>query len=358
MSKDILQKLKGLQTDPNAGWAGSDLQKKGRLKLMQAISGEDSALRENVTPPFYRWSVIQFISMPATIVATGFVLIFGGSMTTVTAASNSLPGDALYGIKMITEQTKLKFSSLENKAVLHTEFAERRLQEAVALEARGEVDSVQVALDAFKTEMQAASSDLQKLQSEGRTETLAVAATIDGRIEELNASVTHSDDSVDTAAQVATVTKEASNSVVNVVVEEHEVSATQQSESDLHSMFKNEYNAMNSRKTFDLGRVSVISEVISLNELDLDFNSRALENDIKEATKFVPDAMNFAAQGGYRKAFELLREADTNLLELEAQLASIEFDVMQAMTPQVQEEVVEQQEIINNEIQTEEETIL
>ncbi len=331
MSRDIFQQLKDLKSDPNAGWVSDLEQKNSKMKLMEAIGDNSVQKDELINLSFFRWNVTQFISTPVTVAVIGFVLAFSGWMTTVNAASTSLPGDSLYGLKLVTEQIKLKMASLEHKAILHTEFAEVRLEEAVVLQARGDVESAQVVIDAFKVEIAAANSDLQKLQNEGSVEVLAIAAELDDRIGELNLVINEEND-LDASQQVATVTKEAGNLVVDVVVDEHEVEVTERSESDLRSMFKDEYNAMNDRKAFDLGRISMIADVIDINDLDLDINARALENKIKDATDEVPNAMNLAARGGYRDAFEILRSADTSLIQVESNLAEVEYQVMQAMT--------------------------
>ena len=59
------------------------------------------------------------------------------------------------------------------------------------------------------------------------------------------------------------------------------------------------------------------------------------------ATDSVARAMDLAAAGGYRSAFEILGEADEILLALESELAQIEFAIMNQA---VEEEVLEVQE--------------
>ncbi|MBI2099201.1 hypothetical protein HYT45_02160 [Candidatus Uhrbacteria bacterium] len=57
-------------------------------------------------------------------------IVFGSSVTTVSASLNSVPGDLLYPLKRITEEAQVRLTSnAEAKAELHIEFAGRRVQE-------------------------------------------------------------------------------------------------------------------------------------------------------------------------------------------------------------------------------------
>ena len=64
------------------------------------------------------------------------LLLAGGS--TVAVANNSLPGEALYHVKLATEQVWLAFtSSKTGKAELYAKFADRRVAEIVSIADRG-----------------------------------------------------------------------------------------------------------------------------------------------------------------------------------------------------------------------------
>jgi len=59
----------------------------------------------------------------------GTMILGGGSILTVRAAQDSLPGDSLYGVKRMLEGTQITIASNEKKPILETEFVGRRLEE-------------------------------------------------------------------------------------------------------------------------------------------------------------------------------------------------------------------------------------
>ncbi|MFA5129301.1 MAG: DUF5667 domain-containing protein [Patescibacteria group bacterium] len=75
----------------------------------------------------------RFLSLakgPVAAVMAVIAVIFGGSFVSVRAAERSLPGDALYSLKLVTEQAQLALeSSKTGKVKLKVEFAKRRIGE-------------------------------------------------------------------------------------------------------------------------------------------------------------------------------------------------------------------------------------
>ena len=343
---NVIAQLKQMKRSPEAGAASASLKGAGRDALMQAIGHQD------VTPNrlsvgdvflFYRWNVSQFVSMPATVTASLLVVVFGGWMTTVSAAS-SLPGDTLYGLKLVTERAQLSIASLEHKAVLHTEFAERRLEEAVALESSTDPERasyVNTALHAFARELSLAEGNLRQLKEEGNLGTIQVATTVDQKIGALNSvidkRVEGEHPEANAVEEVRDITRQASNSVVDVIVETHEASldpvGTTQ---DLHALFKVKLRDIQSRKALDLGRVVVIEQVAV--EQGLAVNMLAAKNEIADSMVLVPEAETLSAAGGYRAAFDLLREAESGLMAAEAMITETELWIIEQMNAPVLEE--------------------
>jgi hypothetical protein len=87
------------------------------------------------------------------IVVLALVLAGGGGI--VYASTDSLPGSPLYSVKRATEQVQLFLAPTGTKrAVLHIEFAQRRLEEVQALaEIKGQVDEEALAAIAEETEL-------------------------------------------------------------------------------------------------------------------------------------------------------------------------------------------------------------
>ena len=75
-------------------------------------------------------SLLRLARTPALVVLSIIAFVFGGSLVSVRAAERSLPGDALFGLKLVTEQTRLAFEkSKVGKVKLKVEFTKRRANE-------------------------------------------------------------------------------------------------------------------------------------------------------------------------------------------------------------------------------------
>lgn len=335
---DPIAQLKALQNDRQAGWAAVEAREKGKAQLMEAIGHQEVEPVEVVAPgvaAYTRWVLTDFISKPLAAGAAVFVLLAGGWMTTVSAASNSLPGETLYNIKLVTEQTKLTFASNENKTLLHTEFAQRRLDEATALTQNGDAELAQSVMVEFAKQVEMASDGLRELQSEGSKDTVKVATILDQEIEKLNSSIqVMSTNEVDeTETEAIEATKAASNDVVNIMVESHEAQSSDQVTEGLEVTFRGEYNEINARKTYLLGRIEVLRSALSANpELatavgftDVTLVKRA--NIVTNTAARVSEALDLTAGGGFRAAFEILRDIDDILATSEDRVAQLEIEV-------------------------------
>jgi len=296
---------------------------------------------------YHGWMAMQAFTRPLTAGALVFVLLFGSWMTTAYAASSSLPGDTLYGLKLVTERVQVALSSTERQAVLHTEFAQRRLDEVTRLQSQGNSALIPEAMQAFRDQMYEAQEGLQQLKEEGSVETLAIASVIDQKVDSLNESLTSlegASESTEEVDEAKKIVREVSDSAVNTIVDVHEEEETNASRWALEQSFRNEYAALIARQAFDLGRIAVIEQVLADHKdpasLLGDTHLEALNYEIDAATDSVARAMDLAAAGGYRTAFDILREADDILLQLEAELAQIEFAIMnQEVDAPVDEEV-------------------
>jgi len=110
--------------------------------------------------PSRRMPVLGWLPRWATAVIIGvFVLLAAGGGTAV-AASNSLPGDILYPVKLATERVQFTFTfSDEGTANLHAKFAERRAEEMARIAEAGRSEKLQE----LKTRLEEGLEKLEKL---------------------------------------------------------------------------------------------------------------------------------------------------------------------------------------------------
>ena len=86
-----------------------------------------------------------------------FVVLFGGASATAYASQSALPGDALYPVKSSLEHTQISLANdAYNRALLHLEFAQRRLNEITELLSQGRTHDIEFASSEFEHHIQEA----------------------------------------------------------------------------------------------------------------------------------------------------------------------------------------------------------
>jgi len=346
---DLLTQLKKLKNDSRAGAVSRDEHAASKARLLAFISAEGGGV-EMTTPSYVSWVMGSFISKPIAVGVAAVVLAVG-SLSTVNAATSALPGDTLYSVKRITEQAQLKLSSLDRRAVLHTEFAERRLKEASELQKTVEenpqhLSLAKTAMEEYKQELSEASSDLQALKntSSAAGTTLAAVTDVQNAIGNMEAVIDESVASSQSAEEGADalaakqVAKDAQQVATGVAVDVHEENGSDITISEMKEMFKKNLGAIEARQTFDERRLEIIkANIVKKWEVLKDAEGIPSEDDLKrmkyvitQTELQIPEAMNGFASGGYRSAFETLQGIDAELLALEANIAQIEITIMNA----------------------------
>ncbi len=342
---NLFSQLKSLKNNPQAGALSLSEHETAKARLLSRVSADLPAGNESKS--YVSWYVSSFISKPVTV-GVAVVTIFTGSLSTVSAASSSIPGDTLYTVKRITEQAQLKLASLDRRAILHTEFAERRLREAVELRSADTVDSAhqtlaKTAMVEYASELLQASADLKNLKNNvGSSAALAVVTDVQNKIDSMKAVIEETASTNSTsAAGTETVdakqaVKETQEVATTVAVDVHEQEATDKSSQELKAMFTKELGSIEARQTFDEHRLQTIEKNVIGNEMfegvagipDSD-DLKRLNYVIKQTKLQIPEAMNGFAAGGYRTAFATLQGVDQELLTLEAKIAEVEILIMQ-----------------------------
>lgn len=150
--------------------------------------------------------------MPVFAVVAAIVLVVGGG--TSFAAESSLPGDALYKVKVgVNEEVRAALAvSDEAKAHLAADLAERRLEEAAMLAARGRLSAeTQAEIEArFKTHLDKFEKSANKLTAKGRAKSAAelssnLEASLKAHGQILNSFKLDAETDAKTAVQVKTL---------------------------------------------------------------------------------------------------------------------------------------------------------
>lgn len=350
-----LKGLKALKDHPRFGGRSVEFYVTQEAKLMAAIGHEPSAtpvrygLGDYVE--YYKATLGPVMMRSMAGATAGIAFLLGGWLTTVNAATNSLPGDSLYGLKLITEQMQLRMSSLEERAVLHTEFAERRLQEVVELQQNGDADAVEVrvAFDGFKREVTSANDDLQTLQQTGSADAVATAGKVEGKLASLDAVLDQSaavGDATSVVQEAIDLSREAQSAAVTVAVDSHTTAVTAESTQELQQMYMRRLGDLEARQAFDLHRVDVLRKARASDDqrlagitLPTTTELGMLEKKIKDAEIALTEATAAYGGGNFRVAFDILNGVDGTLQLVEFNMAQAEIAITQAFAQPIVSEL-------------------
>lgn len=345
MSKELLQQLKALKNDSRAGSASSIERLNARSKILQAIGHESLETKKETRewqPAYIRFTVMEVTSAPVPVAVAVLFLLLSGWLTSVNAAT-SLPGDKLYSVKRATEKAQLTLTTREHKAILHTEFAERRLGEAVALQASERPDKEKhysETMLAFKTEVARAGEGVRVLTQEKDPDALEVATKVDQKIGTLNDSLRgHIGKSESGNSQIVEAqesTREVSHQVEDAIVIKKQEVGEELVKLDVEARIRKSVNAVTIRQTHLLARLSVLERAVSIQQVPVTIDV-SLRHRLESVADTAPKAMSLLVAGGYSDALNLMREIDKQLLALELEIAELEVVISTAVRTQMEQ---------------------
>lgn len=344
---DLIKNLKALRHDPELGSRTRAQTEARRQILLEQIGATDLSrpqysLRDHVE--YWTSSLSVMVLKPAMVVVGLFVLAVGGWMTSVSAAYDSVPGDVLYPIKIASEQAQLTLAtSAQQRAQLHMEFASRRLQEVNTITSSADNNKsgkINAAVAAFKTEVNQAKDDMQKLPA---GDAVQVASTLDAKADEYSAAIDqavtqiNNSQPADVGQAVAAVqddVKQAADAAVGVLVSTAEQEPDSIVTASLKQSFQNSLSDIDTRVKLNLGRIDVIRRAALSTTATVTLTANQLTeltqaaNSLKHFDGMLTTTMNVFANGGYRDAFNTVSNIEGTIDAVEAQLATIELDVV------------------------------
>ncbi|MBI4592279.1 hypothetical protein HY733_02415 [Candidatus Uhrbacteria bacterium] len=277
--KEVIKLLQGLKDDPVMG-GNFDFQKSWskfakRYGFNPTVQETHYSFRDYVET--YLWQFTHSMLKPMAAVMAVFMFTVAGSISVVGAASQALPGDQLYAVKIGVEKVQLALAAdAQARSQLRVEFASRRLEEMVQLAAQvksSEFGSVQLAADRFKTEV---TNIQQELSGEGQTE---FAKTVGRKVEVYSSTVTSSSADIpeEVLGEVEEILEETKDQAVEVIITAHEASQGEDNASELDAA------------------------------LDAEIQS-VVDQYGDAASEAVTTAEALRAEGLYRRAFQVLKD--------------------------------------------------
>ncbi len=272
MSADLIKKLKGLKRFK----AGTEWKKSNRDFLMSEIENTIPAENEKwaleLSKVVFPWKVMKLAARPVMALTTVAALVLGSGLS-VSASERSLPGDPLYGLKIVSEkvQVALTFDKKES-AKIHVELAGKRINEVKKIKensdsAQNKIKKINVAMDGFKKEISTVQNKLESLKKASSAQTVVeVAKIIDNKTAEYREDLVKAtnelpelNEAAQNIDQVLDLTEKTSDSALTVVVEKHvqgEVVLTEKSEEDILKRVGEKIETTNAKVEAVSGQVS------------------------------------------------------------------------------------------------------
>ncbi len=162
-----------LRTALNVNWRASMVQPRPYFKARaraQFIAAQQYAAQVKESKPKPTFFSLQRAWMPALAVVLILVL---SSVGTAAAASNAMPDEPLYPVKIATEQAHLTLTfSDEDKAEINVKLAETRSQEIATMATQGKTEQVVVTTERLAQNLEAAEVAIQKVEETKTSQTL------------------------------------------------------------------------------------------------------------------------------------------------------------------------------------------
>lgn len=281
----------------------------------------------------------DMVARPIALSSMLMAMVLGGWITSVNASLDTLPGDAFYGIKLVSESAQLALASSDTKSRLHAEFASRRLNEITTLVSKeGNSDTrksnVQTAINGFNKQI--ASVNVHMQASTDKDKVVELARIIDQKSTELENVLELAEDSGEShvvITEAVVESEEVKVKVVEALVLQSDNS--QASRTELSRQFTNEIRGINAQTESVRARLKRV-ETALLGRPDVTADLTAIK--IMLATQDLSKAMDISATGGYTRAFELttavkhdLRGATEQLMLLEIKLTQPPGDASEAL---------------------------
>lgn len=358
MQNQIHNLLAELKDSPRAGRVDASFSASLREELvkrsLQTTQTAEQPRRTAVVDFVMRipGELTDVVARPMALASLLVAMVLGGWITGVNASLDTVPGDALYGVKLASERAQLTLASSNTRAKLYDEFASRRLDEVEQLIHAGAPASdgrVQTALNGFQKQIDGVEATLEKVVDEQAS--VELARIIDEQSEELEVvleltETVQDEETREVVAETLTETEEVQEQVVETLAETAPESDLTRLE--LERQYTSDLRDMRVRSELLLERIDRVERALQdRGEEELAFNANQLRYQATDVD--LAQSQILAAKGIYPDAFELLgdqrdelRVIADKLLQIEIQLSAPESvadeEVADEEAPDVEQE--------------------
>lgn len=257
--QEFIKKLKRLQTiKPRTEWLernralllsglkeSGDERGQSELELNRTVSSSwdvTISLLHSLLPS--RRTVV--LLRPAGVFAVLSIFLLISSIVTVSASQETIPGDTLYPVKIVSEKVQRVLTTDESeKAKLEISFAGKRIDELEKIISQPvsetiKVEQVETVLDKFEENITSAQEtlDVLSVDSDAPEEAVSLAEVIDEKVSEYKETLDKtaeaaSPDVKEAVEDAAEVAEDHSDAALSVIVEKHDAGEVVKSQEEI-----------------------------------------------------------------------------------------------------------------------------
>ncbi len=180
--RHLLTELRSVK--PDSTWVAASrsqlLQKIDQAPAVQASFFERLRLALHSVVPANARAILRG---PVAAVLSGIAVIVGGSMASVSASEQAIPGDLLYPIKLVSEQTQLVLTTDKKEKVrLKGEFVNRRVEEIKKIAQTNSAqkpEQIKEATEILRRDLDTVKNQLSAVSQDAPVDRVEVAQLID-----------------------------------------------------------------------------------------------------------------------------------------------------------------------------------
>lgn len=269
---------------------------------------------------------LRLVARSATVLTLVLGIVFSGSITTVSAALNSIPGDFLYPLKLMTEGAQVRLANGDTEKVeLHVEFASRRIQEVVKINEEESLDNkarTAVAVRGFKQEMVTVNKYMEQSEPE---QAAAIAKIVDAKSVEneqilLTVEKTISDtESRGVVTEAKTVAENTGIKAVEVIVVTHTTTSSTVTSAEVKNTVTSKINDIEKR-------FEQLSELASATSTPINTS---------EAKIAIDEARVLNSSGDFSSALSKIKESTELVRAVAALTVTVSGDTGNTTTPTI-----------------------
>jgi len=269
MSADIIKKLKNLKGAlPSAEWKKSNREfLMSEIKNIVPVAGETWA--SELSRIVFPWRVLKLAARPALALISVIALVLGSGLS-VSASDRALPGDALYGLKIATENVQMALTFNKKEAAkMHVELAGKRVNEVRKIKENSDspqnkIQKINVAIDKFKEEISTVQNNLETMKNESSPAAMVeMAKIVDSKATEYRDDLAETTSEMPAGGEAAEkinqgvdMTETTSDQALAVIVENHVQGEVVQPEEDVLKRVEQKFETTEARVTEVEGQVN------------------------------------------------------------------------------------------------------